>query len=136
MAEVKILSFILCFLGLAACTQTRTRRYSDVIDPLITETAEAMFHTGDYKGALTGSYTAHPKIDPVSGEMFFIGNALVELGGDEPRLVVATPEPDGPPIRNDDRTTARPPELRRPPIAANEKSMKNFPAPENSRNAP
>ena len=41
--------------------------------------------------------------------------------------VVATPEPDGPPIRNEESTTARPAELRRPPMAANEKSMKNLP---------
>ena len=44
--------------------------------------------------------------------------------------VVATPEPDGPPSRNDDSTTARPAELRRPPMAANEKSMKKRPAPD------
>ena len=44
--------------------------------------------------------------------------------------VVATPEPDGPPSRKDDSTTARPAELRRPPMAANEKSMKKRPAPD------
>ena len=50
--------------------------------------------------------------------------------------VVATPEPDGPPSRNDDNTMVRPAPAGLPPIAANEKSMKNFRAPENSRNAP
>ncbi len=50
--------------------------------------------------------------------------------------VVATPEPDGPPSRNDDSTTARPALLCLPPIAASEKSMKNFPAPEWARKAP
>jgi hypothetical protein len=38
--------------------------------------------------------------------------------------VVATPEPEGPPNKNDDSTTARPAALRLPPIAAKEKSMK------------
>ena len=50
--------------------------------------------------------------------------------------VVATPDPDGPPIRNEDSTTARPAELRLPPIAAKENSMKNLPAPEYCRTAP
>ena len=50
--------------------------------------------------------------------------------------VVATPEPDGPPSRKDDSTTARPAALRLPPMAANEKSMKNLPAPEYCRTAP
>ncbi len=50
--------------------------------------------------------------------------------------VVATPEPDGPPSRNDDSTTARPAALRLPPMAANEKSMKNLPAPDCCSTAP
>ena len=50
--------------------------------------------------------------------------------------VVATPEPDGPPSRNEDSTTERPAALRLPPMAANEKSMKNLPAPEYCRIAP
>ena len=50
--------------------------------------------------------------------------------------VVATPEPDGPPIRNDESTTARPAALRLPPMAANEKSMKKWPAPDWCRTAP
>ena len=50
--------------------------------------------------------------------------------------VVATPDPDGPPSRNDDSTTARPAELRRPPIAAKEKSMKKRPAPDACSTAP
>jgi hypothetical protein len=50
--------------------------------------------------------------------------------------VVATPDPDGPPSRKDDRTTERPAALRLPPSAAKEKSMKNLPAPDWPRNAP
>ena len=50
--------------------------------------------------------------------------------------VVATPEPDGPPSRNEDSTTVRPALLALLPIIAIEKSMKNFPAPECCRNAP
>ncbi len=50
--------------------------------------------------------------------------------------VVATPEPDGPPSRKDDATTARPALVGLPPITASEKSMKNFPAPECCRIAP
>src|SRR5687768_2917569 len=50
--------------------------------------------------------------------------------------VVATPEPEGPPSRNEPITTARPALDGLPPISANEKSMKNFPAPEYCRNAP
>ena len=50
--------------------------------------------------------------------------------------VVATPEPEGPPIRNEDSTTARPAALRRPPMAANEKSMKKRPAPDCCSTAP
>jgi hypothetical protein len=41
-----------------------------------------------------------------------------------PRVtVVATPEPEGPPRRNEDSTTVRPALVGLPPIAANEKSM-------------
>ncbi len=50
--------------------------------------------------------------------------------------VVATPEPDGPPRRNEAITTARPALLDLPPISAKEKSRKNFPAPEYCRKAP
>ena len=50
--------------------------------------------------------------------------------------VVATPEPDGPPSRNEESTTVRPALLGLPPISAIEKSMKNLPAPECCRNAP
>ena len=50
--------------------------------------------------------------------------------------VVATPEPEGPPSRNEDKTIVRPTPEDLPPIAANEKSMKNFPAPVNCRKAP
>ena len=50
--------------------------------------------------------------------------------------VVATPEPDGPPSRNDASTTVRPALVGFEPIAANEKSRKNLPAPENCRKAP
>ena len=51
-------------------------------------------------------------------------------------IFTATPEPDGPPSRNDDRTTVRPALFGLPPIKASEKSMKNLPAPECCRNAP
>src|SRR3979490_1375168 len=44
--------------------------------------------------------------------------------------VVAAPAPDGPPSRNEESTTVRPALLGLPPIIANEKSMKNLPAPE------
>ena len=50
--------------------------------------------------------------------------------------VVATPEPDGPPRRNDDSTTVRPALLGLPPMSASEKSMKNLPAPDWLRKAP
>ena len=50
--------------------------------------------------------------------------------------VVATPLPDGPPSRNEASTTVRPAPVGLPPIAANEKSMKNLPAPENCSTAP
>src|SRR5258706_368944 len=50
--------------------------------------------------------------------------------------VVATPEPEGPPSRNDASTTARPALVGLPPRSANEKSRKNRPAPEYCRNAP
>src|SRR5919206_371021 len=49
---------------------------------------------------------------------------------------VATPEPDGPPRRKDESTTARPALLRLRPMRAREKSMKNFPAPDWLRKAP
>src|SRR6476646_1655603 len=50
--------------------------------------------------------------------------------------VVATPDPDGPPSRNDDSTTVRPAPACLPPIAAKLKSRKNLPAPDCCRNAP
>ncbi len=50
--------------------------------------------------------------------------------------VVATPLPEGPPSRNDASTIVRPAPVGLPPMAANEKSMKNLPAPEYCRNAP
>ena len=50
--------------------------------------------------------------------------------------VVATPEPEGPPSRNEAMTTARPALDGLPPIAAKEKSMKNLPAPEYCSTAP
>src|SRR5215470_3019694 len=42
--------------------------------------------------------------------------------------VVATPDPDGPPSRNDASTTARPALVGFPPSSEKEKSRKNFPA--------
>src|ERR671928_400748 len=42
--------------------------------------------------------------------------------------VVATPDPDGPPRRNDESTTVRPAPACFPPIAAKLKSRKNLPA--------
>src|SRR5512143_4300757 len=55
----------------------------------------------------------------------------------EPRVtVVATPLPEGPPRRKEASVTVRPAPVGFPPIAAKEKSMKNLPAPENSRKAP
>src|SRR3954453_14342591 len=60
-----------------------------------------------------------------------IGDATVPI-----ITVVATPDPDGPPSRNDESTTARPALFGLPPMAASEKSMKNFPAPDWNRNAP
>src|SRR6266576_3963180 len=64
--------------------------------------------------------------------------ALASIGyATEPIVtVVATPEPDGPPSRNDARTTVRPAPVGLPPMAANEKSRKNLPAPDWWRNAP
>src|SRR5450432_2805304 len=44
--------------------------------------------------------------------------------------VVATPEPDGPPRRNEASTTARPALVGLPPRSANEKSRKKRPAPQ------
>ena len=60
-----------------------------------------------------------------------IGQATVPMV-----TVVATPEPEGPPSRNDDSTTARPAALGWPFIARSEKSMKKRPAPEACRMAP
>ncbi len=51
-----------------------------------------------------------------------IGQATVPMV-----TVVATPEPDGPPSRNDDSTTARPAALGWPFMARSEKSMKKRP---------
>ena len=50
--------------------------------------------------------------------------------------VVATPEPEGPPSKNDDSTTVLPTLDVLPPMIENEKSMKNLPAPLNCKNAP
>ena len=50
--------------------------------------------------------------------------------------MVATPEPDGPPIKNEDRTMVLPTPDDLPPIAAKEKSIKNLPAPVNCKKAP
>jgi len=50
--------------------------------------------------------------------------------------VVATPEPEGPPSKNEERTIVRPTPDDLPPMAAKEKSIKNLPAPVNCRNAP
>ena len=44
---------------------------------------------------------------------------------------VATPEPEGPPRRNEASVTVRPAPAGLPPITEKEKSMKNLPAPEN-----
>ena len=60
-----------------------------------------------------------------------IGQATVPMV-----TVVATPEPEGPPSRNDDNTTARPEALGWPFMARIEKSMKKRPAPEACRIAP
>ena len=62
---------------------------------------------------------------------FSIGHATVPI-----ITVVATPDPDGPPSRNDEATTARPALEGLPPMTASEKSMKNLPAPECCRIAP
>ncbi len=62
---------------------------------------------------------------------FNIGQATVPI-----ITVVATPEPDGPPSRNDDATTARPALEGLLPMTPSEKSMKNFPARECCRIAP
>jgi hypothetical protein len=45
--------------------------------------------------------------------------------------VVATPDPDGPPSKKDDKTTVFPTLEVFPPMMATEKSMKNLPAPLN-----
>src|SRR3954465_5596458 len=50
--------------------------------------------------------------------------------------VVATPDPEGPPSRNEASVTVRPAPVGLPPMAENEKSMKNLPAPEYWRKAP
>ena len=50
--------------------------------------------------------------------------------------VVATPEPEGPPNKNEDSTTVLPTLDVLPPMMENEKSMKNLPAPLNCKNAP
>ena len=50
--------------------------------------------------------------------------------------MVATPDPDGPPSRNEASTTVRPAPVGLPPIAENEKSMKNLPALEYCSTAP
>src|SRR3954449_2816869 len=60
-----------------------------------------------------------------------IGAATVPI-----MTVVATPDPDGPPSRKDESTTARPALLRLRPMSASEKSMKNLPAPDWLRKAP
>ncbi len=62
---------------------------------------------------------------------FIIGQATVPSV-----TVVATPEPDGPPSRKEDSTTVRPALAALPPVAAKEKSTKNFPAPLACRIAP
>src|SRR4030081_719927 len=69
---------------------------------------------------------------------FFSKPALASIGyATVPIItVVPTPDPDGPPSRNDDSTTVRPALFGLPPISASEKSMKNLPAPDSCRNAP
>ena len=62
---------------------------------------------------------------------FSIGQATVPI-----ITVVATPEPDGPPSRKEEATTARPALDGLLPMTASEKSMKNLPAPECWRMAP
>jgi hypothetical protein len=62
---------------------------------------------------------------------FSIGYATVPIV-----TVVATPEPEGPPSRNDASTTERPALEVLPPRSEKEKSRKNLPAPEYCRNAP
>jgi hypothetical protein len=60
-----------------------------------------------------------------------IGQATVPMV-----TVVATPDPEGPPSRNEDSTTVRPAPDRCPPSSAKLKSRKNLPAPECCRKAP
>src|ERR1700754_2046523 len=69
---------------------------------------------------------------------FFSKPALASIGAATVPIitVVATPEPEGPPSRNEDSTTVRPAAFDLLPISASEKSMKNFPAPDCARNAP
>src|SRR5690349_17714233 len=68
----------------------------------------------------------------------FLKPALASIGAATVPIitVVATPEPEGPPSRNDESTTARPALLGLRPIKASEKSIKNFPAPDWLRKAP
>lgn len=51
----------------------------------------------DFHGALTGSFTAHPKVDPVTGEMLFFGYGSPEWLG--PGLAIGTLGPDGRVVR-------------------------------------
>src|SRR4029450_13415220 len=69
---------------------------------------------------------------------FFSKPALAIIGYPPGPLMTvgATPDPEGPPSRNDDSTTVRPALFGFPPISASEKSMKNLPAPDCCRNAP
>src|SRR4030095_6519240 len=64
--------------------------------------------------------------------------ALASIGyATEPMVtVVATPDPERPPNRNDASTTVRPAPVGLPPIAAKLQSRKNLPAPDCCRNAP
>src|SRR5215217_2100035 len=68
----------------------------------------------------------------------FLNPAFASIGAATVPImtVVATPDPDGPPSRNDDNTTARPALLGLRPMRASEKSMKNLPAPDWLRKAP
>ena len=71
-------------------------------------------------------------------EAYLVGGAVRDelLGRQVVDVDVATPDPEGPPSRNEASTTDRPALERLPPSSAKEKSRKNFPAPENWRKAP
>ena len=81
--------------------------------------------------------------DPIANpdwiELKNVGSTAVDLTGytlRDSNPSHATPLPAGPPSRNEDNTMVRPAPAGLPPIAANEKSIKNLPAFEYCKNAP